>query len=157
MSAPGLASDQTGEFMINEVEQYLSRRRSMVLATRVDGEVRASTTGYALGEHMALYFFVFRDSVKHRGIIESQQVAAAVDDGFSVPMRAVEIIGRAEVVEGAERRQGQKLLTERFPALDEAWDDPRILIVRITPDRVRFTDWTHGAGHSREAMMPGRE
>jgi len=128
----------------------------MVLATHVGGEVRASTTGYALGEHMALYFFVFRNSIKHRGILESQQVAAAVDDGFSIPMRAVEILGTAEVVEGAERRQGQKLLSERFPDLEEVWNDPRILVVRINPDRVRFTDWTHGAGHSRETMVPGR-
>jgi uncharacterized protein YhbP (UPF0306 family) len=141
--------------MIDEVEQYLSRRRSMVLATRVGNEVRASTTGYALGENMTLYSFVFRDSVKHRGILESPQVAAVVDDGFSVPMRAVEIIGTAEVVAGAERQHGQELLIECFPDLSEALVDPRVLIVRINPDRVRFTDWTYGAGHSREAAVRG--
>src|SRR5438128_1391597 len=73
--------------MIDEVEEYLRQRRSMVMATQVDGEVRASTTCFALGEGMTVYFFVFRDSLKHRGIVESPQVSLVVDDGFMVPMR----------------------------------------------------------------------
>lgn len=139
--------------MINEVEEYLGRHGSMVLATRVDDEVRAATTCFALGEHMAVYFFVFSDSMKHRGILQNPQVSLVIDDGFTVPMRGVEIIGTATVVTGTEREQGQKRLTERFPDLQSVWDDPRILIVRVTPDRVRFTDWTHGVGQSREASL----
>ena len=139
--------------MIDEVEAYLRERRSLVLATRVDNEVRASSTCFAVGDHVVLYFFVFRDSVKHRGIMQDSQVAVVVDDGFIVPMRGVEIIGTAEVVSGADRRRGQELLTKRFPDLRSVWDDPRILIVRVTPDRVRFTDWTRGAGHSRETTV----
>ena len=143
--------------MIDEVEDYLRRRHSMVLATQLDGEVRASTACFALGEHMTVYFFVFRDSIKHRGILQSRQVAVAIDDGFTIPMRGVEMIGTAAVIDGSERRRGRELLTKRFPDLESAWDDPRILIVRFTPDRVRFTDWTQGAGHSREAsIMPRR-
>ena len=142
--------------MIDEVEEYLRRHGSMVLATYLDGEVRASSTCFALGEHMAVYFFVFRDSIKHRGIMQKPQVSLVVDDGFNVPMRGVEIIGTAVVVSGAERRHGQQLLTQRFPDLQSVWDDPRILIVRVTPDRVRFTDWTHGAGQSREASLTPR-
>ena len=47
------------------------------------------------------------------------------------------------------------LLTKRFPELESVWEDPRILIVRVTPDRVRYTDWSHGVGHSREASITG--
>ncbi len=142
--------------MIEEVDQYLRQRRSMVLATHLDGEVRASTACFAVGESMALYFFVFRDSVKHRGIMERPQVSLIVDDGFTIPMRGVEIIGSASVVEGVERRLGQDLLTQKFPDFESVWGDPRILIVRVTPDRVRYTDWTQGAGQSREASLTPR-
>ena len=144
--------------MIDEVEEYLSKRHSMVLATHLDGEVRASTACFALGDQMTIYFLVFRGTVKHRGIMQRPQVSLVIDDGFNIPMRGVEIIGNAEVVEGAERRRGEALLTERFPALRSVWDDPRILIVRVMPDRVRYTDWRHGVAHSREAsLMPRRE
>jgi len=139
--------------MTDEIKAYLRQRHSMVLATRLEGEVRAATTCFALGDRLTLYFFVFRDSVKHRGILQSPQVAVAIDDGFMIPMRGVEMIGSAEVVKGAERRRGQDLLSQRFPDLDSVWDDPRILIVRVTPDRVRFTDWAHGVGHSRETTI----
>ena len=139
--------------MVDEIRDYLRQRHSMVLATQLEGEVRAATTCFALGDHLQLYFFVFRDSVKHRGILQSAQVAAAIDDGFMVPMRGVEMIGTAEVVSGADRHRGQQLLAKRFPDLEGVWDDPRILIVRVTPDRVRFTDWAHGVGHSRETTI----
>lgn len=139
--------------MIEEVEAYLRQRHSMVLATHLDGEVRASTACFALGDHMTVYFFVFRDSVKHRGLTQSRQVSVAIDDGFIIPMRGVEMIGTAEVVTGAEVHRGQELLSKRFPDLESVWDDPRILVVRMTPDRVRYTDWTHGVGHSREASI----
>jgi general stress protein 26 len=141
--------------MIDEVEEYLRQRRSMVLATQLEGEVRASTTCFALGEHMHIYFFVFRDSIKHRGIVERPQVSLVIDDGFMVPMRGVEILGSAKVVSGPEQHRGQALLTKSFPELESVWDDPRILIVRVTPDRVRYTDWSHGVGHSREAHITG--
>ena len=140
--------------MFDEAEAYLRQRSSMVMATRVDGEVRAATGCFALGERLEIYFFVFRDSVRHRGIVENPQVALVIDDGFTVPMRGIEIIGNAVVVSGAERQRGQALLSKRFPELKSAWDDPRILIVRVTPDRVRFTDWTHGIGQAREAEVP---
>jgi general stress protein 26 len=139
--------------MIDEVEEYLRQRRSMVLATQLEGEVRASTTCFAVGERMNIYFFVFRDSVKHRGIVERPQVSLVIDDGFMVPMRGVEILGTAQVVTGSEQHRGQELLTKRFPELESVWDDPRILIVHVTPDRVRYTDWSHGVGHSREASL----
>lgn len=128
----------------------------MVLATHLDGEVRASTACFALGGSMTIYFVVFRDTVKHRGITQSPQVSVVIDDGFKIPMRGVEIIGTAEVVSGAERQRGQELLTNRFPDLRSVWDDPRILIVRVTPDRVRYTDWSHGVGESREASLRPR-
>jgi general stress protein 26 len=140
--------------MFDTAEAYVRQRSSMVIATRVDGEVRAATGCFAVGEGLEIYFFVFRDSVRHRGISENPQVALVVDDGFTIPMRGVEIIGRAAVVTDVERQRGQALLSERFPELKEAWDDPRILIVRVTPDRVRFTDWTQGIGQSRETEVP---
>lgn len=142
--------------MIDEVEQYLAQRHSMVLATRLDGEVRASTACFALGGNMTIYFMVFRDTIKHRGVTQSPQVSLVIDDGFKIPMRGVEIIGTAEVASGAERRRGQELLTKRFPDLQSVWGDPRILIVRVTPDRVRYTDWRHGVGQSREASLTPR-
>jgi general stress protein 26 len=140
--------------MIDEIREYLAQRHSMVLATYLEGEARASTACFALGDQMTIYFMVFRDSVKHRGVTQSPQVSVVIDDGFRIPMRGVEIIGTAEVVSGQERRRGQELLTERFPDLRSVWDDPRILIVRVTPSRVRYTDWTHGIGQSREASLP---
>jgi uncharacterized protein YhbP (UPF0306 family) len=150
------APAKMGATMIDEAEAYLRQRSSMVIATRVEGEVRAATGCFTLGERLELYFFVFRDSIRHRGILENPQVALVIDDGFTIPMRGVEIIGTAAVVTGAERQRGQTLLRERFPDLEGAWEDPRILIVRVTPDRVRFTDWTHGIGQSREADVPQR-
>src|SRR5262245_45771956 len=73
--------------MLDEIRDYRRQRHSMVLATRLEDEVRAATTCFALDDALHLYFFVFRDSVKHRGILQSSQVAAAIDDGFTVPMR----------------------------------------------------------------------
>jgi uncharacterized protein YhbP (UPF0306 family) len=142
--------------MHDEVEQYLKQRKSMVLATQVDGEVRGSTTCFALDEQMNIYFFAFHESVKHRGVVQSPQVSLVVDDGFTIPMRGVEILGTAEVISGPERRRGVQLLTARFPDLKGVWDDPRILVIQVIPDRVRYTDWRHGLGHSREAAMPQR-
>jgi general stress protein 26 len=139
--------------MTDEVEQYIRERRSMVLATMVDGEVRTSTAGFAVGENMQLYFFVFAGSIKHRGVQQHSRVSLVIDDGFRVPMRGVEILGEAKVVTGAERRHGEKLLSERFTDLQAVWNDPRILIVRVTPERIRYTDWTYAVGQSRETIV----
>lgn len=143
--------------MLDEVEEYVRQHQSMVLATYLDGEVRAATACYAVGEQMAIYFFMFRNSLKHQGIAQSAQVSLVIDEGFTIPMRGVEIVGTAKVVTGGERRHGQDLLTNRFPNLKDVWDDPRILIVRVEPDRVRYTDWRQGVGHSREASVEPRD
>jgi general stress protein 26 len=139
--------------MVDEVERYIREHQSMVVATMLDGEVRASTACFAVGESMRLYFLVFAGTVKHRGVTQRSQVSLVIDDGFRIPMRGVEIIGSAEVVTGAERRYGESLLAERFPDLQSVWNDPRILIVRVTPERIRFTDWTYAVGQSRETIL----
>ena len=140
--------------MIDEVEEYIRGHHSMVLATMLDGEVRASTACFAVGDRLRLYFLVFAGTVKHRGLTQHPQVSLVIDDGFRIPMRGVEIIGRAVVVSGAERRFGEKLLADRFPDLKAVWNDPRIVIVRVTPERIRYTDWTYAIGQSRETVIP---
>ncbi|MCK6556101.1 pyridoxamine 5'-phosphate oxidase family protein [Candidatus Binatia bacterium] len=139
--------------MIDEVEAYIRERQSMVMAMALDDEVRASTACYAVGDDMNLYSLVFAGSVKHRGVLQQPTVSLVIDDGFRIPMRGVEIIGRAEVLTGEAREYGEALLSERFPALDCVRDDPRILIIRVTPERVRYTDWTFAIGRSRETKV----
>jgi general stress protein 26 len=123
--------------MVDEVEKYVREHQSMVLATLLDGEVRASSACFAVGDGMRLYFLVFAGTIKHRGVTQNGQVSLVIDDGFRIPMRGVEIIGHAEVVTGTERHYGESLLAERFPDLQRIWDDPRIVIVRVTPERIR--------------------
>ena len=139
--------------MIDEVEAYIRERQSMVMAMELDGEVRASSACYAVGADMNLYSLVFAGSVKHRGVIQHPRVSLVIDDGFRIPMRGVEILGRAEVLTGEAREYGETLLAERFPALDCVREDPRILIIRVTPERVRYTDWTFAIGRSRETKV----
>lgn len=139
--------------MIDEVEAYIRERRSMVMALQLEGEVRASSACYAVGEDMNLYSIVFAGSVKHRGILEHPQVSLVIDDGFRIPMRGVEILGHAEILTGEAREYGEALLAERFPALECVREDPRILIVRVRPERVRYTDWTYAIGRSRETRV----
>ena len=139
--------------MIDEVEAYIRERQSMVLAMHLDDEVRASTACYAVGDDMNLYSLIFAGSVKHRGVLQHPHVSLVIDDGFRIPMRGVEILGRAEVLTGEAREYGEALLAERFPALDCVRDDPRILVLRVTPERVRYTDWTFAIGRSRETKV----
>jgi uncharacterized protein YhbP (UPF0306 family) len=139
--------------MQDEVEAYLSTHRSMVLSYEFDGEVHAATTCYALAPDLTVYFFVFRDSEKHRAIIARPQVSVVVDDGFQIPMHGVELLGSAAIVHGDEAEAGQRLLSSRFPQLDGAWGDNRLLIAKVVPDRVRVIDWTQGLGHSRHTAL----
>ena len=139
--------------MRDEVEAYLSTHRSMVLSYLYDGEVRAATTCYALADNLVVYFFVFRDSEKHRAIVVRPQVSVVVDDGFQIPMHGVELIGNASVVKGDRVRLGRQLLSQRFPQLDDAWGDERLLIARMEPERVLVIDWTRGIGQSRDASL----
>lgn len=139
--------------MHDEVEAYLTQHSSMVLSYEFDGEVRAATTCYALAEHLTVYFFVFRDSEKHRAIIARSQVSAVIDDGFQIPMHGVELLGNAAIVSDEDERIGQRLLTARFPQLADAWSDERLLIATIEPQRVRVIDWTQGFGHSRHGVL----
>ena len=139
--------------MQDEVESYLAEHRSMVLSYQCDGEVHAATCCYALAENLVVYFFVFRDSEKHRAIRARPQVAAVVDDGFTIPMHGVELLGRASVVSDDEARAGQRLLSRRFPQLADAWNDERVLIAKLEPERIRVIDWTQGFGHSRHGTV----
>lgn len=139
--------------MIDEVEAYIRERQSMVVAMQLDGEVRASSACYVVGEDMNLYSLVFAGGVKHRGVTQHPRVSLIIDDGFRIPMRGVEILGRAEVLTGEARDYGEALLAQRFPALECVRDDPRILIIRVTPERVRYTDWTYAIGRSRETKV----
>lgn len=139
--------------MRDEVEAYLSNHRSMVLSYLYDGEVRAATTCYALADNLVVYFFVFRDSEKHRAIVARPQVSVVVDDGFQIPMHGVELIGNAFVVKGDGVRLGRQLLSQRFSQLDDAWGDERLLIARMEPERIRVIDWTRGLGQSRDAAL----
>ncbi|HUI26166.1 MAG TPA: pyridoxamine 5'-phosphate oxidase family protein [Candidatus Kryptonia bacterium] len=139
--------------MQDEVEAYLKEHRSMVLSYACDGEVHAATSCYALADHLVVYFFVFRDSEKHRAIRARPQVSVVVDDGFTIPMHGIELLGRASVVSGDEARTGQQLLSRRFPQLAEAWNDDRVLIAKVEPERIRVIDWTQGFGHSRHGTV----
>ncbi len=139
--------------MRDEVEGYLSNHRSMVLSYLYEGEVRAATTCYALADDLVVYFFVFRDSEKHRAILARPQVSIVVDDGFQIPMHGVELIGNASIAQGHRIRLGQQILSQRFPQLDDAWGDERLLIARVLPERIRIIDWTRGLGQSRDAAL----
>lgn len=139
--------------MQDEVAQYLQDHRSLVLSYEFDGEVRAATTCYALGDDFTVYFFMFRDSEKHLAIQSRPQVSAVIDDGFTIPMHGVELLGDAAVVKGHAAALGRRLLTERFPPLADAWGDDRVLIAALRPDRIRVIDWTQGLGHSRHAAV----
>ncbi|MBI4515562.1 MAG: pyridoxamine 5'-phosphate oxidase family protein [Deltaproteobacteria bacterium] len=139
--------------MQDEVEAYLATHRSMVLSYEFQGEVRAATTCYALAEPLSVYFFVFRDSEKHRAIAARPQVSVVVDDGFQIPMHGVELLGDASIVAGDETVLGQHLLTQKFPQLADVWADQRLLIAKLEPQRIRIIDWTQGLGHSRHAAV----
>ena len=139
--------------MQDEVEAYLSTHRSMVMSYEFDGEVRAATTCYALAPNLVVYFFVFRDSEKHRAITARPQVSVVVDDGFQIPMHGVELLGGASIVDEDEAEIGQRLLSSHFPQLEAAWSDNRLLIAKVVPERVRVIDWTQGLGHSRHTTL----
>jgi uncharacterized protein YhbP (UPF0306 family) len=139
--------------MQDEVEAYLGLHRSMVLSYEFEGEVRAATTCYALADRLTVFFFVFRDSEKHRAIVARAQISVVVDDGFQIPMHGVELLGNASIVAGEEAEVGQHLLTQRFPQLADVWNDNRLLIAKVAPERIRVIDWTQGFGHSRHAAV----
>lgn len=133
----------------DRVLAYLREHTSMVFTSSVHGAQVASTTCYVADDDLTVYGFVFRGSEKYQAIDADSPVALIVDDGFRIPMRGVELYGRAEFVEDeADARRAQELLQATFPKLANVWGHPAVALIRVRPERIVFIDWTEKLGHS---------
>ena len=125
-----------------------------VLATAKDGAPRASSVLY-VNDGLTLYVHTIRGMAKVYNVAANPMVAMAIDDqaheGWDA-MRTLQYIGRAEVVtDPVVARHGIDLYVSSFPMVREVLTPEGLardqVLLRITPEKIIFSDYTLGMGH----------
>lgn len=151
------------------VRRMLAAHHTLTLATAGDDGPWAAAVFFACDDALNLYFVSDPGTRHGRDIARDARAAAAIHPDCSgwAEVRGLQIEGRAEVLEGAEREPGLALYLARFPEIARLLAAPggsaesviaerfrSATLYRLRPDRIRLIDNSRGFGHKKTLKIP---
>ena len=137
----------------DEIEDYLSRKKFITLATSSpDGKPLTHTLAY-VNKGSTVYFSTIKESRKVNNIQENPNVAYSVynETEHLDELRSVQMEGTATLIsDKKETNEILKMLGKKFPSMKNLTTYPENLIIKITPKICHFTDYVkHGGIHEK--------
>ncbi|MBV8527243.1 MAG: pyridoxamine 5'-phosphate oxidase family protein [Candidatus Dormibacteraeota bacterium] len=136
--------DLTGsqDQLLQGVAQFIAAQQLAVVATRgPDGAPQAALVGIAITDRFELVFDSVQSSRKVLNIRRDSRVAVVVG-GTMQDERTVQVDGVADEPTGDEGERVREAYFRRWPDGRERQSWAGITYVRITPQWLRFSDWT---------------
>lgn len=125
---------------INDVKQFLFQFYDCAIATvNTDSHPEAATVGYTVDENFQIMFATNIGTRKAVNLKSNQKVALVV--GFDGP-KTVQIEGVAEVVDKEDNKARIEMHLQKIPGAKEFADKEGQTYYLITPNWLRFTDYT---------------
>jgi nitroimidazol reductase NimA-like FMN-containing flavoprotein (pyridoxamine 5'-phosphate oxidase superfamily) len=146
--------------LTGEIIDYVNGHDRCVLAT-VKGEVPRATSVLYANEGMTLYVHTVRGMAKVYNIEANPNVALVIDDqareGWRT-MKSLQYIGRGEVLtDPVEQERIVKLYVGCFPMVKNMLTMAGLakdqVLLKITPARLYFSDYTKGMGHRDKVTL----
>ncbi len=137
-----------------EVLDYINDHNLCVIATSRQDNPRAATVMYA-NDGFNLIVHTIRDMAKVRNVEVNPNVALVIDDqareGWK-KTRTLQYIGKAEILMTPEEQQkAAEIYIARFPIVKDMLTPEGMakdqVLIRITPEKIYFTDYAKGTGH----------
>ncbi len=123
-----------------KVIAYLGQFEECVMATvNEKGQPEAATVGFSENQNLELMIGTSRNSRKCRNIFQNPQVAVVV--GFKGDI-TVQFEGIARELTDEELTERKKLYFKKLPELKVFERDPDQVYFSITPNWVRYTDFS---------------
>ena len=135
----------------DRIVEYMGKCRSCTVATATaDGQPSASTVFFK-NSGLDVYFNTARHSQKVRNIEANPRVAVTMQAaqpafGSDKDIKGVQYTGRGRVLSDEEAREVPKAVMARHKAFNSAMPG-KAVIVRLTPERVYFIDYSLGFRH----------
>jgi len=142
------------EELRQQVLEYINSHDHCVIATSREDKPRAATVVYA-NDGFDIIVHTIRGTAKHRNVEVNSNVALVIDDQAREgrgKTKTLQYVGKAKILANAEEQQKvAEIYIKRFPIVKdmltpEGFAKDQILI-RITPERIYFSDYAKGVGH----------
>jgi nitroimidazol reductase NimA-like FMN-containing flavoprotein (pyridoxamine 5'-phosphate oxidase superfamily) len=133
----------------DEIVDYLSRKKFVILATSTpDGKPLTHTLAY-VNKGPIIYFSTYKNSRKTKNIQDNPNVAYSVfnETEHLDEIRSVQMEGTATLI--SDKKETNKILEElgqKFPTMTHLISHSDNLIIKITPKTCYFTDYVKHAG-----------
>lgn len=147
-------------------QRFASEISTLTLATADDaGAPWAATVFFVADKHFNLYFVSDHRTQHGRDMAANDRVAATINPDCDnwLAVRGLQVRGRVEIVEGAERAKALVLYFKKFPQIDALFQSPQneheeTIATRlkaanfycVRPEMVRVIDNEKGFGHRVE-------
>jgi len=159
-------SDQAENEARSTASRFLDEIGTLTLATAsLDAAPWAATVFFVADKRFNLYFVSDHRTQHGRDVTDNPRAAATVNpdcDNWN-EVRGLQLSGRVEVVEGAERAKALLLYFKKFPQIDALFQSPQgeheeTIASRLKaanfyclrPEKVRVIDNAKGFGHRVE-------
>jgi hypothetical protein len=148
-----------------KIRRYLEAHATLTLAT-CDGDLPWAAALFFASDAQFNLYFVSSPQTRHaQHIARNAHVAATVNEDYRDwrEIQGLQIEGRAEMVDEADREQVAELYLAKFPSLRPMFSAPRddqerraaeqlaeSRFYRVASKRIRLIDNTQGFGHREE-------
>ncbi len=145
------------EELRKEVLDYIGSHGSCVIATCSKDLPQAATLIYA-NDGFNVIVHTTRDTEKVRNIQANPKVALVIDDQGREGLtkaKSIQYIGKADIISsGGEQEKAVGIYVKKYSFAERALT-PKALsadqrIIKISPEKIYFTDYTKGFGHREE-------
>ena len=138
------------EFLKDRVEDYLSRKKYITLATSsLKGEPLTHPVAY-VNKNSDIYFSTSGQTRKAKNIKENPNVAYSTynETEFFDEIKSIQMEGTATIVSDKEEfEEALKMLHKKFPGMAKMPMDKDSLIIKITPKLCYFSDYVKRFGY----------
>jgi nitroimidazol reductase NimA-like FMN-containing flavoprotein (pyridoxamine 5'-phosphate oxidase superfamily) len=137
-----------------ETLDYLNSHTTAVLATSKQDSPRAASVLYAT-DGFNIIVHTIAGTAKVRTIEANPNVALVIDDqareGWA-QMKTLQYIGKAEILKNSQEQQkAAEIYVKRFPMVKKYLTPQGLatdqVLIKITPERIYFSDYSKGSGH----------
>jgi general stress protein 26 len=133
-----------------EIIEYLTKKQFITLATCSSKGVPITHPIAHVTDGSTIYFVTDKTTRKVQNMIENKNVAYSTFDEIDEinQIKSIQMEGQASIIsEGAEYQKVWDKIVKKFPFMEKMPPNPNNVIVKITPIKCHFSDYSKGFGY----------
>ena len=134
----------------HEIIKYLSKKSFITLATCTSQGIPITHPIAHVTDGSTIYFVTDKTTRKVQNIRENNNVAYSTFEEIDQidQIKSIQMEGLATILsEGIEHNKAWEMILQKFPFMQNMPSNPNNVVVKITPKKCHFSDYSKGFGY----------